>query len=177
MILDREDYENNMLEHLSTSGSYKKLSNNPLSKITMEVKRAIKLSLLDDRTKRLLTPNCPITPRIYGLPKIHKQGVPLRPIVNTIDSPTYDLAKYLTGILKPLVGNMSSFIKDSSSFVKMISNLTLEPEDIMVSFDVFSLSTKIPIDDVVDAFKKVTNPDIMKLIEVCLRSTFLSFLG
>ena len=57
MILDREDYENNMLEHLSTSGSYKKLSNNPLSKITMEVKRAIKLSLLDDRTKKWLTPN------------------------------------------------------------------------------------------------------------------------
>ena len=166
-----------MLKHLSTSGSYKKLSNNPLSKITVEVKRAIKLSLLDDRTKRLLTPNCPITPRIYGLPKIHKQGVPLRSIVNTIDSPTYDLAKYLTGILKPLVGNMSSFIKDSSSFVKMISNLTLEPEDIMVSFDVFSLSTKIPIDDVVDAFKIVTNPDITKLIEVCLSSTFFNFLG
>ena len=177
MILDREDYENNMLKHLSTSGSYKKLSNNPLSKITMEVKRAIKLSLLDDRTKKWLTPNCPITPRIYGLPKIHKQGVPLRPIVNTIDSPTYDLEKYLAGILKPLVGNTSSFIKDSSSFVKMISNLTLEPEDIMVSFDVFSLSTKISIDDAVDAFKKVTNPDITKLIEVCLRSTFFSFLG
>ena len=113
-ILDREDYENKMLEHLSASGSYKKLSNNPLSKITMEVKRAIKLSLLDDRTKKWLTPNWPMTPRIYGLPKIHKQGVPLRPIVNTIDSPTYDLAKYLAGILKPLVGNTSSFIKDSS---------------------------------------------------------------
>ena len=97
--------------------------------------------------------------------------------MNTIDSPTYDLAKYLAGILKPLVGNASSFIKVSSSFVKMISNLTLEPEDIMVSFDVFSLSTKIPIDDAVDAFKKVTNPDITKLIEVCLRSTFFSFLG
>ena len=52
MILDRQDYENKMLENLSSSGSYKKLSNNPLGKITMQVKRAIKLSLLDDQTKK-----------------------------------------------------------------------------------------------------------------------------
>ena len=143
----------------------------------MQVKKANKLSLLDDRTKKRLTPRYPIIPRIYGLPKIHKHGVPLRPIVNTIGSPTYDLAKYLAGILKPLVGNTSSFIKDSSTFVKMIGNLTLEPEDIMVSFDAVFLFTKIPIDDAMDAIKKITNPDIAKLIEVCLRSTFFSFLG
>ena len=65
--------------------------------------------------------------------------------MNTIGSPTYDLAKYLAGILKPLVGNTSSFIKDSSTFVEMISNLTLEPEDIMVSFDVVSLLQKSPL--------------------------------
>ena len=48
VILGRQDYENKMLKHLSSSGSYKKLSNNPLRKITMEVKRAIKLSLLGE---------------------------------------------------------------------------------------------------------------------------------
>ena len=141
------------------------------------MKKAIKLSLLDDHTKKWLTPSFPIIPRIYGLPKIHKHGVPLRPIVNTTGSPTYDLEKYLVGILKPLVGNTSSFIKDSSTSGKMISNLTLEPEDIMVSFDVVSLFTKNPIDDAMEAIKKITNPDIAKLIEVCLRSTFFSFLG
>ena len=52
----------------------------------------------------------------------------------------------------------------------MISNLTLEPEDIIVSFDVVSLFTKIPIDDVMDSIIKVNKPDITKLIEVCLRS-------
>ena len=46
----------------------------------------------------------------------------------------------------------------------------------MVSFDVFLLFTKIPIDDAMDAIKKITNPDIAKLIEVFLRSTFFSFL-
>jgi len=36
-----------------------------------------------------------ITPIIYGVPNIHKFGIPLRPIVNTIGSPTYLLAQYL----------------------------------------------------------------------------------
>ena len=91
--------------------------------------------------------------------------------------PSYDLEKYLAGILKTLVGNTFSFIKYSSTFVEMISNFTLEPEDIIVSFDVVSLFMKKPIDDAMDAIKKITNPDIAKLIEVCLRSTFFSFLG
>ena len=31
------------------------------------------------------------TPQMYGLPKIHKLEVPLRPIVSSIDSPTYGI--------------------------------------------------------------------------------------
>lgn len=42
----------------------------------------------------------PITPRIYGIPKIHKEGAPLRYIVNTIGGPTYLLEKYLAGKLR-----------------------------------------------------------------------------
>ena len=49
-----------------------------------------------------------ITSRIYGLPKIHKEGVPLRPIVNTIGSPTYELAKFVAKWLGSLVGHMES---------------------------------------------------------------------
>jgi hypothetical protein len=34
-------------------------------------------------------------------PKSTKKGTPLKPTVNCIASPTYDLAKYLAGQLKP----------------------------------------------------------------------------
>ena len=33
-----------------------------------------------------------LPPRLYGLPKIHKEDVPLRPIVSAIGSPTYNLS-------------------------------------------------------------------------------------
>ena len=101
-----------MIYHLTTSGSYRKLNKNPISKIIREVKRTIKNSNLDETINKCLTPNHEITPRIYGLQKIHKEGVPLRPIVNTIDSPTYELEKHVAKIVGPLVGNTDSFIKD-----------------------------------------------------------------
>ena len=77
-----------------------------------EVKKVIKGSSLDDKNKKLLLPTGEITPRIYGLPKIHKDGIPQRPIVNTIGSPTYELAKFVAKRLGPVVGHMESFIKD-----------------------------------------------------------------
>src|SRR6202044_3940579 len=96
-------------------------------------------SNLDEKLKKKLIPSSECIPRIYGLPKIHKEGAPLRPIVNTIGSPTYELAKYVARILKPLVGNTDSFIKDSHDFVKLIKNEKLERDDLLVSFDVVSL--------------------------------------
>ena len=51
------------------------------------------------------------TPLLYGLPKIHKPLVPLRPIVSFIGSPSYHLSKHLSFLLSPLVGNSTSFVK------------------------------------------------------------------
>ena len=86
-----------------------------------------------------------ITLRIYGLPKIHKEGISLRPIVNTIGSPTYDLVKFIAKRLGPLFGHTDSFIKYSRDFVELISEERINTNDIMVSFDVVSLFTKIPL--------------------------------
>ena len=43
-------------------------------------------------------------PLLYGLPKVHKQAVPLRPIVSFVTSLTYQLSKFLVSVLVPLVG-------------------------------------------------------------------------
>ena len=166
-----------MLDHLNNSGSYKKLNKNPLNKIAKEVSKAIKLSNIKEDDKKKLIVSCPSTPRIYGLPKIHKEGAPLRPIVNTIGSPTYQLAKYLANKLKPLVGNTSSFVKDSSFFVNKIKNIKVDKDDILVSFDVVSLFTKIPIDRAMNVIRNITDPGTANLIELCLKSTFFSFQG
>ena len=44
------------------------------------------------------------SPKFYGLPKIHKEGIPLKPIVSSIGAVSYETSKELASILKQLVG-------------------------------------------------------------------------
>ena len=41
--------------------------------------------------------------KFYGLPKIHKTGNPLKPIVSSRGSVTYGVARVISKVLKPLV--------------------------------------------------------------------------
>ena len=95
--------------------------------------------------------------------------------MNIIGSPTYKLAKHLAILLKPLVGQTISLVKDSTSCVQDICNETLDANDILVSFDVVSLYTKIPVDEAITTIRNLTNDDTAKLVEVCLKTTFFTF--
>ena len=94
--------------------------------------------------------------RIYGLPKMHKPRAPnstppFRPIVSSIGTYNYSLAKYLSNLLQPHIP--STFIaSDSFTFVKEINDLSLHGM-FMVSFDVESLFTNLPLDDIWRPFK------------------------
>ena len=80
-----------------------------------------------------------------SIPKINKPGTPLRPIVSFCTSPTYSLSKHLVKILSPLLGTTSSTVCNSGDFVSFVRSMALSDE-VLVSFDVVSLFTKIPID-------------------------------
>ena len=85
-------------------------------------------------------------PQIYGLPKIHKEGIPLCPIVAATGSPTHPLARELAKILTPLAGRSPSHVRNSADFVNQIQ-VSLEETDVMASFDVVSLFTRVPVDE------------------------------
>ena len=112
--------------------------------------------------KKRLSPYNSLTTQIYGLPKIHKPNMPLRPIVCTIDSPTYQIAKFLFCIISPLTGNTDSFISNLSQFVDIIRDTKLDPGDLVVSFDVKSLFTNVPINDAVVILNDRLRWDILR---------------
>ena len=68
----------------------------------LDLQKAGKIS---DSTYKILYSSDGFCPRFYGLPKIHKPGIPLRPIVSFVNSPTYAISGYLARILSPVVGN------------------------------------------------------------------------
>ena len=86
---------------------------------------------------------------LYGLPKIHKANVPLRPILSAIGTHSFNLAKFLVSLLHPI--SLSSYvIINSFSFIQELFSLDLNTDDlVMASFDVTSLFTNIPLDETI----------------------------
>ncbi|KAJ4426524.1 hypothetical protein ANN_27338 [Periplaneta americana] len=90
------------IDQLLNDPAYKILKKDPTSSVERRTNQLIKKSSLRAESKQLVSPSGSIPPRLYGLPKIHKPEVPLRPIVDAIGSPMYRLARYLTNLLQPL---------------------------------------------------------------------------
>ena len=98
------------------------------------------------------------------------------------------LAKKLASILAPLAGNTTSHVRNSVDFVERIQQTPLEEDDCMVSFDVVSLFTKVPLDEALQVIaqrlredptlgERTTIPaeELCSLIKLCLEVTYFQF--
>ena len=86
--------------------------------------------------------------KLYGLPKVHKDGIPMRPVISMINTSQYRIAKYLDSKLKPLLSSEFT-CRDSFEFVEVISNLDVN-NNFMVSFDIVNLFTNVPLHETID---------------------------
>ena len=89
--------------------------------------------------------------QMYGLSKIHKQNIPLRPILSIIVSAQQELAKWLSEVLDPVFQKYSKHcIKDPFAFADFIQNLNIKNEtSFMCSFDICSLFTNVPLGETI----------------------------
>ncbi|XP_028394526.1 uncharacterized protein LOC114518725 [Dendronephthya gigantea] len=142
VLLNRAEYESKIHALLETP-TYKELKRDPTANIERKVCSKLselrKSGILSQNLHDYLRPSCSVCPKFYGLPKIHKSGVPLRPIVASQGSPTYNLAKYLARILKPVVGQTEHHVVNSKEFVTNMQDVRLGKNEILVSFDVVSI--------------------------------------
>ncbi|XP_070835613.1 uncharacterized protein [Chaetodon trifascialis] len=193
VILNTNDYQDKILSLLNDSNTYECLKRDPTSgykRTIIEYLQSLQKEGAIDRLQyHRLYPQESI-PGIYGLPKIHKEGAPLRPIVSSINSVTYNIAKFVANILAPLVGNAPHHIQNSMDFVNKVRDLKLDPSETMVSFDVTSLFTCIPTQDAVEIVRRqllqdntlqnrtTLNPEqICNLLELWLKTTYFQFRG
>lgn len=174
VVMKAADYHNKM-QNLLEDPAYEKLSKNPIQSITKTINEAIKRSSLDDKLKKTCQQSIPTLPRIYGLPKIHKDEIPLRPIVSAVNAPTQALARHLAKSLKSHTNEAPSLVRNSKDFIEKIQNITLEEDDILVSFDVVSLFTKIPMNETLELVKNLLPNDHVELIKMCVQSTCFSY--
>ncbi|XP_076043868.1 uncharacterized protein LOC143026960 [Oratosquilla oratoria] len=143
VVMDKAKYDQKALSLLQDSQTYTTILHDPTKKLQMKVERELK-ELKELKDKRLITeddwrkmrPGDSIIPKFYGLPKIHKDNIPLRPIVAFRGSPTYNLASNLSKRLRSLVTNSPHMLLNSEDFLNRIKGVKFDQGDVMVSFDV-----------------------------------------
>ena len=210
VLMDKEDYKNKLVlnGHLY-SPTYEKSDARANERVYKELVK------LCDKYERCLTPSERKVilkeewseSYFYILPKIHKSKaildrireapsdyiqMPLpddlkgRPINGDVNSVTHGLSKLLEKILKPLVPQMKSFIKDEFDFVNKIPR-KVDVGVYAVSCDVTSLYTSIPVDLGIEAVdywlgrlpslipRRFTREFILEAIRFVLENNYFSF--
>ena len=110
VIMEHSDYEQKMLLILNDVSKFKRLG-----RCTTHDNTARKESSKQDLLRRLrnageiseevyqdIRPTGTLRLRMYCVPKVHKQGAPLRPILSMIGSPQHATAQWLAKVLKPV---------------------------------------------------------------------------
>ena len=193
VVMKKEDYIKKSEEILNTS-TYKKIAEDPTNKQKtklISILKSIKTEGgLKEEEYRKMYPTGAVSPKYYGLPKIHKQGIPLRPIVSSTGTVTYNTAKELAKILKPLVGLTSHHVHNTKDFIDHIKEVRLRQGESIISYDVTSLFTSVPIQPVLNIIHQRLTTDqdlknrtsmtikhIINLLEFYLNSTSFVFQG
>ena len=134
--------------------------------------------------------------RLYATAKTHKfedhnqittDNLKLRPIISTCGTYFYETAKALSKYLAPLAENQHT-IKNTLDFAEKLKDRTIDEDEIVVSYDVTSLFTEIPLDETINhildqIYKQHKLPQIAsraifkRLLERVTKGTVFSFNG
>ena len=163
-VMNTLDYIREGYRQLSNSNYYIELDTDPTPTFNQLVQTLIDQMLredfIDDRVHRSLTNKDPKTPNFYLLPKIHKNGVPGRPILSANGCPTEKLSALVDCYLQPHVPKLASYVRDTKQFIQKIENIqNIPPNSLLVSFDVVSLYTNIPHADSLRSASKALRGD------------------
>ena len=190
VLLNKSDFIDRMNETLDDQSKFKRLGPVSSNDNTASTESRLQKRLLDLVKGYLMPkwiydairPTGSQRPRMYGLPKTHKEGISLRTILSMIGSPHHEFGKLTHYKLQPLLEWFSSHgISDSFTFAKIMQNLDIDPNVVMCSFDVSSLFTNISFDETIkicsDAFYHDSDlqPLIPKdvFVELMKSATFL----
>ena len=135
-------------------------------------------------------PTSTLVPRFYGLPKVHKAGAPLRPIVASRGSITYKVARLVADILSPLVGKNGYSLQNSTDLVTQLKDCELEESERLISFDVTALFTCTPVKQSLEVIynrlltdrtlsdrTNLSAAQVRDLLAICLNTTYFLYDG
>ena len=192
--MDKSEYNTKAQALLNENKTYKEISTDPTNKLkTKRISLLKKIKAdggIEEQLYKKMYPTRGVAPKFNGLSKIHKTDILLRSIVSSRGSISYEVAKELSRILRPLVGKSPHHIKNTGDFVQQIRGIKLQPTECVTSYDVSALFTSVPIESAITIIRnkleldpELQNRTTMKvehatsLLEFCLKTTYFQFQG
>jgi hypothetical protein len=87
----------------------------------------------------------PTAPNIRGLPKVHKEDCPKRPIINWQGAPAYKIAKHLSKLIQLHIPLPNAFnINNPAQLIEDLSDIPCKQGMRLVSFDIENMYPNMP---------------------------------
>ncbi|XP_070550371.1 uncharacterized protein [Ptychodera flava] len=150
---------------LSDTNTFRKLgTKDPTSKYKKELVSVLqeveKEGGINREEYRKLYPTTETPPKFYGLPKVRKQNTPLRPIISSAGTITYNCAKLVADVLSPSDRQTDHHVVNSQHFAKCMQNRRVEEDEELRSYDVTALFTSVPVDKAIGIIHNNLEKDI-----------------
>ena len=135
---------------------------------------------------RKLSVTNPVVPSFYCMPKTHKEGNKIRPVVSNINSPAAKICDFLIDKFRSLRKPFSKSVKNSFEATDILKKETLTNEELIVSFDVESLYPSVPVEEAFELYsdwieqQEISDIDaqlLVKLMRIVLDQKWLEYEG
>lgn len=186
VIMDKTEYRTRMAS-LITDSSFKELKRSPLGGMIIKARDIVNaIHHGCEVPKWKLTVYNPQLPLLYGQPKIHKEGNKMRPVIASYTSPFYKFAQWIVDEFNQLPQPPSRSVKNTYEFVDKVKQIQLQPDEILVSYDVTSLYPNVPIPDVLqeinnwlfESDSSDTKADLLfRATKLCMEQNFFQYYG
>ena len=195
VLLTKEDYVRSMENIFSDRSKFKEMTEDPTIRRVETIKSYLNTMLsrgeITEAEKKIMRRKGANRARARGLPKTHKtfdRIPPFRPIIDTTNTPYSGIGNFLKSLLYPMTINEYS-MKDTFHAVDEIKKMDfslLNEGYRLVSFDVVSLFTNVPLRRTIDVIvnriykdkvfeTKLRKSTLKKLILDCCTKTTFSF--
>ena len=193
VILNRNDYVSKMQDILRDHTKFEKCAHADVSQLTLKMEDKVNRLLRKLMKEKVLSERCykdlyakGTSPAVlYGLPKIHKTGIPLRPVMAAYGTCSYKIAKFIVPILAPFTTNEYT-IRNSYDFFSFLRNTNVPENAYMASFDITSLFTNIPLEETINIaidnlyandndFNGMSKRDFKQLLSLSVKENYFLF--
>jgi len=150
VIMNTRDYELKVEQMLSDTNTYTRIITDTSLSIKQQsdilITRLYGQGSINKKQLINLTNYQVQCPKFYGVPKVHKTGCPLRPIVSQMNGPTRKLHDILDTYLTVAEKQIPYLLQDTTAFINLLNNKQhlVGANSFLVTLDVVSLYTNIP---------------------------------